>query len=370
MITNRWKPAGLHTFVLTSLITAASLAAAAPLALDAEAAARLNLAYVQPEPVGDTGSRRVPGVITVPPASVYAVSTAVDALVEHVARAEGETVQADEVLAVLRSPDLLAMQSDYLRARSDRDLKKAMRDRDRQLAAAGAIAARRLQATEAEYAQARMVTTQARARLLASGFDAAAITDLDDNQRLDDRLELRSPVSGVVLAREGTAGQRVEAMSMLYRIASLERLWVEMRVPQEVAADIRPGQPLVVTAHRHPATVLTVAQAVESADRTVLVRAELQVQPADVLPGQFVMSELQGAAAEGWFLPATAVVRRAGRDYVFVRVPGGIEVRAVTVASRDTAGVRIGAGLYADDEVVSEGTASLKALWLASGEGS
>jgi len=350
------------------LLLTATRIMAEPIALDRAGAERLGLEYARPVRVDGTSNLTIPARVTAPPAATSAVTTAFAAQIERLWKAEGEPVVAGEPLVRLRSPDLVALQGEFLRYRATVDLKRSMHERDKALVDAGAIAARRYEESKAAWKEARVYLSETRARLAAMGMTNEQINTLAASGHLDDSLDLLAPHDGYVLARHGEVGQRVEAMTLIYRLARGERVWLEARVPAEHASAFAAGQRLDVEGTAEPAVVLHIGYGVDVHDNSVMVRAEFARPPGTLRPGQFVMARWQGVAGTAWELPPTALVHHDGADYVFVRVDAGIDAREVDIASRAAGLVRITRGLGGGENVVVSGAAGLKALWLGAGE--
>jgi membrane fusion protein, heavy metal efflux system len=77
----------------------------------------------------------------------------------------------------------------------------------------------------------------------------------------------------------------------------------------------------------------------------------------------------QGAEVGALRVPASAVVRNADKDYVFVKRAEGFAPLPVQLLSReDTHAVLRSDDLKPGDVVATRGTAALKAVWVGGGE--
>jgi cobalt-zinc-cadmium efflux system membrane fusion protein len=168
------------------------------------------------------------------------------------------------------------------------------------------------------------------------------------------------------------AGQRLDAMSPVYRLADLSELWLEINVPQEQLTAVRPGMKVSVTGSpvRSPAAVTTIGRSIDPATQAITVRATLTESGHGLKPGQFVSAQIVAdhgdASAESvWMLPAAAVTRRGDAHFIFVRTRDGFEILEVLVISTDTNAVYFDAEIDASSRVAAGGVAALKAFWLA-----
>ncbi len=342
------------------------VAAQPALELSAAETGRLGIEFTRPVTVaGGNADLALPARVTVPPMAMSAVSAAFDAEVERLWKASGETVAAGEPLARLRSPDLITAQGEFLRHHAALALQRSAHARDEALAAAGAIASKRLEETSTALREARVNAAASRARLQAIGMTDANLEALARSGRMHGSLDLLAPHDGYVLEKFAEVGQRVDAMTLIYRLARADRLWLEVRVPAERAVEFATGQQLFVDPAPAPATISHIGYDVDTTDNTILVRAGFAAAPAALRPGQFVMARWQGRGEHTFEVPPQAPFRHAGRDYVFVRTETGILARPVTVSSRTGERARISDGLDGNEQIVSAGTAALKALWLS-----
>ena len=182
-------------------------------------------------------------------------------------------------------------------------------------------------------------------------------------------LALRTPFAGVVEDIFVARGERVQAGDRLFVVADTSTLWVRAQIherqwttvevteDQEVAVNV-PGS----AEHNTTARINHVGATVEAESRSVPLVAELQNDDAHYKPGMFVWVDLpQGQARDALAVPAAAVMRHAGKAFVFVPVEDGRYRRVDIVAGEDTQGyVEVKSGLQAGQQVVAEGAFLLK----------
>lgn len=356
----------MRTVIALLLATAMANAVAREanlVALDPDQVAAFGIETAAAAPVSQAMSKAFPAKVAVPNAQLRVVSAPLAGVVEALLVAEGEAVTAGQVLARIRSTELLALQTAYLEARTRRQLNAETVARERQLRAEGIIAERRL--LESEARQRELVNAEERDRqaLRLAGMPDEAIAALARQQQLSAVLEVKAPLAGVVLEQLATAGQRLATADPLYRIGHLEPLWLEVHVPLESLGGVTPGSPVELPEQGIEARVITVGRMVHGTDQGVLVRAEVRTGAERLRPGQFVEARIAQGADAGLRVPAAAVVRSGDGDYVFVARPGGFLPVAVTLVARQGAAAVVRGDLAADDQVATRGTAALKAAW-------
>lgn len=295
---------------------------------------------------------RYPAIVLIPASQQRVVASPMPALVEGLVVSVGDHVRAGQVLGTLRSAQAQELQHDVHVARSQAALSNGTLMRDEQLFREGLIANARLEASRSQASLAREQRAERELALHHAGGSAA---------QEGGGLTLRAPISGVVLERPALVGQRVEANSMLYRLAVLSPLWLEMQMPAREASTVHLGDVLTVARSNARGRVIAVGQAVDPTSQTILVRAELNSPLIDLRPGQAVEAQLQGSAGGLVNVPAAALFDEGGKPTLFIEVaPGRFETRQVAVASHGggEASVR---GLPTGSQVVVQGIASLKA---------
>jgi cobalt-zinc-cadmium efflux system membrane fusion protein len=322
----------------------------------------------------------VPGIeatarVAIPPAGDAIVGTPQAGLLVGVNVAAGDSADEGQVLAELRSAEFIELQREFLDAFNTFLLVQNELERDRQLHGDGIISARRLQETTTKQRIAEAGVNEHRQLLKIAGLSDAEIRLLEREQRLIETLRIRAPFSGVIVERMATTGQRLDAMSPIYRLADLSELWLEIGVPREHVSAIATGMRVVVTDHggEPSATVTTIGRAIDPATQFVVVRARLDGESHGLSPGQFeavriVATQSDSAERAMLAVPAAAVTRSGGSRFVFVRAGDGITVRKVDVVSMYAGRAYVAAGLDSRDEVAVTGVSTLKALWFAQGE--
>ncbi len=326
----------------------------------------IALAAVTPARVATT--ERFPARVVIPPAQERVVSAPEAGLVTQVLAGTGESVAAGTPLARMESPELIALQREFLAAVSELRLAEADLKRDERLVKEGIIAERRYLETRSRQEQASARLDERRQVLLLAGVPEPELKILTESRRLSGALEIRAPTAGVVLEALVVAGQRVDRAQALFRLARLAPLWVEVRLPHDRVEGVGPGTPVTLPCEGVAARVALVGQSVDPVNQTVQVRAEVPEPTGCVSPGQFVEVRLELAAAQARLrVPAAAVVRSGERAFVFAREPYGFTARAVQVVAEEGGYTVVTGSLKSGESVAVSGLAALKAAWLGQG---
>jgi len=357
------------------LVMAGSPAFAEELEITGAQIRNLGIEFAPPVPAPGHATIEATATVVVPPGKEAFASAMESGLLAGLHVSVGEKVVRGQSLAVLQSPGFLALQREFLDALNENLLADSELIRDRQLFHEGIIAGRRLQETTTRAKIAAASVNEHRQLLQIAGLSDREIRVLETNQTLHPELVIRAPFDGVVIERFAVAGERLDTMSPVYRIADLSTLWLEIDVPQERLAGVRPGMKVSVAGSpvEFAGNVTTIGHSVDPGTQAVTVRAALIEEGHGLGPGQFVsariLSNYVGAGSTPvWRIPAAAVTRSGENHFIFVRVSRGIGVRAVSIVGSDSKSAFVSANLDATDEIAIEGITAIKALWSTQSE--
>ena len=179
------------------------------------------------------------------------------------------------------------------------------------------------------------------------------------------RLSVRSPIAGQVIARPATLGQSVDANSELYRVADLSTVTIAAALSPADAGRVRPGIVVEVTAagRRARARVTFVSPVLDEATRLVKFIATLDNSGGIWRVGEPVTAAvlLPAVGDRSVAVPSTAVQSIGNRTIVFVRTATGFAAAPVTIGRRDGDRVIVTAGLTGRERIATTNSFTLKA---------
>ncbi|WKJ90504.1 efflux RND transporter periplasmic adaptor subunit [Methylomonas montana] len=309
-----------------------------------------------------------PGKVVVPADHEVLISSSQPGLVTQLPANIGDKIRKGQLLAQLNSPELVGLQQAFLIANSELNLSGLERRRDQKLLQEGVIAERRWQETQMLHGSKSAKADEARQLLLLAGMSAAEIKNLGQTRKLDNRLNIRASIDGVVLERLTSLGARLDVQAPLYRVADLSELWLEINIPQERLSNIHVGDSVRLEDSEISARISLLGQSVNRENQTVLARAVIDGSAEDLRVGQNVNVQImQNSAQTGFIVPNTAIAQNEGHAYVFVRNPDGFAVTEVTVTGKQEADSLISGPLSASEQIAIKGAVALKATWLGLG---
>ena len=180
-----------------------------------------------------------------------------------------------------------------------------------------------------------------------------------------DRLDVRAPAAGLILARNVETGQVVgPGTGALFRLAEGGALEMRAQVSEQDMARLRIGQPADVTpvggTNSYTGRIWLIDPIIDLASRQGIVRIQLAYQPG-LRVGAFARARINAGEASRPLLPQSAVLADGQGNFVYVLGKDDkVERRAVTVGTISDAGIGIASGLTGSEKVVASAGAFLK----------
>ena len=249
----------------------------------------------------------------------------------------GDAVRRGEVLARL---DTAALAEALTSARAAvtnarNNVAQAQREEERQkiLAAAGAVADRNVET-------ARQTTVGARASL------AQAQAQLSAAQEQLGHTRVSAPFAGVVSEKQTSAGDVVQPGTALYTVVDPSSLELEAAVSAQQLAQLRIGTPVTFHVNGFPnrtfrGQITRINPSADPATRQVRVYAEIPNPGSDLVAGLFAEGRVESQSRNGLILPVNAIDRRMIRPAVLRVKDGKIERVEVQLGLLDEQAQRI-----------------------------
>jgi Cu(I)/Ag(I) efflux system membrane fusion protein len=255
----------------------------------------------------------------------------------------GAYVSKDRPVAEVYSPDLLATQQEYLLAVKSR--------------------ARLKDSPFPSIAQnGDGLVASARQRLMLYGVKESQIAELEKAGKPNIRLPIYTPLSGTVIEKMVQQGQYVNVGEVLFNIADLSRVWVEIDVFENEVPYVRVGQQVEIrSAVEHGAVsngrISFVYPFHDPKTHTVKARVEMPNPGHRLKPDMFVNAIIRVPLVKGIVVPATAVIDTGKRQLVWVEMsPGMFEPREVQAGERIDDKIQILSGIKSGDKVAVSGS--------------
>jgi RND family efflux transporter MFP subunit len=310
---------------------------------------------------GSTGGQMLASAtVVMPPGKEFTVSAPYAGQVSRLLVGVGDSVKAGSALAHFTSPMLGDARRLLNEAALEYKNSSAAAQRDQAMFDEGIIPAVRLQLSRSKQEAAQAQLNAREAELLASGMRF----DVNSGYATG---TLKAPLSGIVSEAFVAVGQRVEAGTMLFKLADSSQLHLDLQLSSEKAAQLQVGDEVSIATRNAKAKIIGVSRAVDAsqsarARATVTTRGSLQ-------SGELVSVTLhpKGKASTDkpdiyWLVPARAVTQWRGKPWIFVANDKGFEAKTVNVISSTDDLSLIEVALPQSSKVAITGIASLRAL--------
>ena len=313
----------------------------------------------------DAGAVLISAAVTVPPEKQAILSAPYPGQLSQMVVGIGGLVKAGSPLAYFTSPQMGDSRRMLLEATSDARLAKEALSRDGELFKQGIIPQSRLNITKAkaENANAMLMARQSELKAAGINFDDAKNIEAFGTYATG---ILKSPISGTVVEAHNLIGQRVEAGTLLFRIADISTLSLEINTSGLKALGVQIGDAIVIASRNATAKVTGVSQAV-SASQSARIRAVVE-ERGTLQMGEVVTATIwtkmkpRNQDKSLWQVPARAITTWKGQSAVFLLSSTGVVLQPVTVVSSDDDLASIQAPLINGSKVAVTGIAFLKAL--------
>ncbi len=281
----------------------------------------------------------------------------------------GDRVKKGDRLLLLDSLVFGEAQLVYRKARTTLRVTEKALERATALLDRGAIGAGEQQRRDADHEHARAVLDEAEETLHLLGMTEREI------QRLAAKtlphaevaqVSLRASFTGEVIERNATIGEVVDSNTMLFTVADLSTVWVRADFPEQQAGRLKTGLTLEVRVSAYPGTmfhgaITYVGAVIDPTTRTVMARADVANPDGQLRPEMFAEVSVVTDEQAVLSVPRTAVQQVGSQTVVFVvRGPRRFESREVTLGQASREYIQVVTGLDAGDEVVTQGSYSLK----------
>jgi membrane fusion protein, copper/silver efflux system len=226
-------------------------------------------------------------------------------------------------------------------------------------------------AAQEEYLSAKRIGAQtgikdlaeaAAQRMRLAGMSEEQIRAIEAGGKVQPRLTITSPISGVVGELTAREGMTVMAGAPLFRLNGLSTVWVNAEIPEASAAQVRPGNPVEARTPAVSGTVFkgkvsAILPEVNPATRTIKARIEIANPGGQLVPGMFATVNFTPAVRkEVLLVPSEAVIQTGKRSVVVVAQGDGKFASVDVEVGIDGNGqTEIRKGLQAGQKVVVSG---------------
>jgi Cu(I)/Ag(I) efflux system membrane fusion protein len=225
----------------------------------------------------------------------------------------GVSVKKGDPMVYLYSPELLTAQQELIQS-----LKRVQN-----LERSGVSSIRKT---------AKHMVDASREKLRLLGLTKRQITQIEKQEKPSDHTTIYSPISGVVIHKNGFEGMYLKTGDRIYTIADLSQVWVKLDVYESDLSWIRNGQEVEFETEAYPGEIFKgkigfIDPFLNTKTRTVKVRVNVPNSEGKLKPEMFVRAVVSVVADAGevespLVIPSSAPLITGKRAVVYVEVPG------------------------------------------------
>jgi cobalt-zinc-cadmium efflux system membrane fusion protein len=323
--------------------------------LSAQQIADAGIEVTRPTVGGVTGAIELPATIEGDPQGVQVVAAPIGGRLVSLTRNLGQPIGRGETLAIIESREAASLNAEVEAAGARSALAQSNLRREQRLFAERVSPEQDLVAARTAATEASIALRLARQQLSATGGGGGALN----------RIAVRAPIAGQVIARSATLGQQVAADAEIFRIANLAKVSVTMSLVPADAGRVKPGARVEVTSagRRQEGRVTFVSPILDETTRLVPVIATIDNAGGLWRVGENVgVSVLLPASGDrSVAVPSAAVQMIGDRPHVFVRTASGFRATPVTLGRTNGGAVTVTAGLTGEERIASTNSFTLKA---------
>jgi cobalt-zinc-cadmium efflux system membrane fusion protein len=198
-----------------------------------------------------------------------------------------------------------------------------------------------------------------------------ADTKISESDLHADTIPIKTPRSGIVIARYVTPGMALNPGAQTFTVSGLATLWMIAAVSEENLQGLRIGMPVKIRVRAYPGVtfggqVVQLGPELDPATRTLTVRVLVPNGDGRLRPEMYATAEIvRGASRSALFVPEVSLQSLNGNPVVFVyRHNSEFEARPVKSGAAVDHEVEIIEGLKDGEEVVTAGAFVVKSQFL------
>jgi membrane fusion protein, heavy metal efflux system len=232
---------------------------------------------------------------------------------------EGQPVKKGQLLMELIAPELLNLQQDYWKAKSELSFLTQEVERQRVLNQENVGARKNLQEVESKISYQNVILKSNAARLKLAGI---SIADLSDNDMVS-RIQVVAPISGYLEHFPVNLGTTVAEGAKLAHIKNLDDLHADVFLYERDLQSVRENQ-LVHLKFVDPnipevtGKIEFMGREIDPIQKTILLHVTFDPPKGKmVLPEMQVIATIQTQNRTGWAVPEAAIVQENDKFFVF-----------------------------------------------------
>jgi cobalt-zinc-cadmium efflux system membrane fusion protein len=314
----------------------------------------------------------ISGEIQADPDSTQTIGTRIPGKIIKIYKKEGDTVKKGEILVEMDSPEISRLRSKYQSSNSRYFTAKKNADRIRELTEMKLASDQEARNAEAEAKNWELELKADKEALTTNGISADSSGT---------RVIYRSPISGHLIRRMVQPGDLVSENTNFLVVANLNSVWFTAQVFEKDLSYLKKGMAVTILLNAYPNQTFTgrltyIGSSVDSITRTIPARVSVSNSEGLLKIGLFGKAVLneenpklgsREAQLVQVMIPESSLLNYNNETAVFIQNSDlEYEWRVVEVGDPQEGWLPIISGIQKGERVVSNGSYSLKAIFLKS----
>ena len=277
----------------------------------------------------------------------------------------GDRVESDQFLFSMQSPDLLAAETALISAASVSVLQSKNLARAKALLKIGGISQMATDQTISDQQTAEGAIETAKNNVLIFGKTSEDLDKIIRERNADPTLIVRSPVSGIVIARGAAPGLYVQpgTTPTPYTVADVSTMWLVANIIEEQVPFIKVGQKVEAKISALPnatfyGTITVIGASLDPISRRMMARCEIRDPTHLLRAGMFADLTIQVDTQKKSLAVPESAIYHEGNGILSVWITKDkrrFVRRHVTIGGSKDGFVQILSGVTANEKVVSDG---------------
>lgn len=274
----------------------------------------------------------------------------------------GQYVRKGDLLMTAEGLEIGELKASYLKTKAALEFAKANYERTKKLFSENIGSQKELLIAQADYEKANAEFKAEDKKIHSIGLSDKDIEESINEDHTSGTLNIRAPISGVIVERNVVTGQFVEPSENAFRILNVSSVWVDGQVFEKDIARIDAKAVIFFVSSAYPGEkfegrISFVGQMLDEQTRTLTVRATLQNPKGKLKPHLFGEMHIPVSGNKtAIFVPESAVFSLDGNDFVFVKVSADSFIkRMIKIRKYSASEIEIIEGIIEGEEVVSQG---------------
>lgn len=259
------------------------------------------------------------GQLEVPPQNMAEVTAVIGANVTNIEVIEGDKVNKGDVLAYMKHPDLIRIQTDYVSNWNSLQYTEKEFLRQKKLYKEKVGSGRELDKIQAEYRTLKAVVHGQEVQLQQLNLNLGRI----QKSEIYKRVPIVSPINGHVQHVEVKIGQYVQPQTEMFEIVNIDHIHADLMVFESDMHKVKKGQKVIFSVQALPgqeleAEIHSIGKSFEEGPKAVHIHAEIESNKGSLIPGMYINGQIQVTDSKSLALPEGAIVREGDKHFLFI----------------------------------------------------